>query len=84
MKNEGEGNLNIAKSIYTLATLIKELYFYKDCVHKIIPNQYKKFNPKKGENPFFSFDEFKPNSEDYKKSKERMDEIIKEINKKKD
>ncbi len=71
-KNWKEICMKLEMQIYQLEEYMK--YF-----HDLIPLKYKKFDPKKGENPFFSYSKFTlPNdAKEYEEAKKRMEEFLK-------
>lgn len=84
IKNNGEGILNFPKAFYCLAKEIGEIKFYLQCLNDLIPLKYKKFNPKNGENPFFSKNDIHDSlndPEERRKAKERMENLLKNTNK---
>lgn len=74
--NPNVESFNLPLALKTFAKEIKELKEYIGYLHEIIPQKYKKFNPQKDENPFFSKNDIFPEnmSEEYQKAKERMRE----------
>ena len=60
------------RRIYELEQSVKHLY-------DLVPIKYKKFNPKSGENSFFSLKEINPSKEDYESDKKRMSELLRKI-----
>lgn len=72
--------LDQCEIIRALARQIEALQTYRQQVHSLIPQQYKKLFPKSGENPFFSKNDFKipDDSEELQKAKERMSAYAKQ------
>lgn len=76
IKENGDGKINIPKAFLTLLIEIEQLNEFNRFLMELIPMKYKKFNPRSGENPFFSKIDIRPPNEDIENAKERMRSLL--------
>lgn len=74
-----ENTVDLYEAIFLIASTLHDMENKLDHLLDLVPLKYKKFNPKEGENPFFSIKqmEIPRDKESLNAAKERMENLLK-------